>query len=764
MNEDDFLSPGGAMRGPLFAHLVEVVGAQRAPQPGERVGVFRIIRELGHGGMGLVFLAARADGVFEQQVALKCTRDEMRSASTQAMAQRERELLARLDHPNIARLIDGGATDDGCLWFAMEYVDGLRLDTHVRECRLDLVARVALLFALCEAVGFAHQHLVIHRDIKPSNVMVSRNGQLKLLDFGIAALSSDAEPRAMALTLAWASPEQRRGDTVTTASDIYQLGLLLTFLIDARPWQEVDSTALSGTHADASAVAVAPPTTAISDRDLCAIVARATATEPGARYPSAAALASDLQAWREHRPVTARNGGSLYVVGRYATRHPLALSSGLLASLALIALAVALAVQSHTAQREAQRATSEAAHARLEAGRAQAAVAFMGELFGQAQPGVNHGKVPTVEDTLSIGGERLLTDTAMPTSLRGELLARLGAIRIERSEFGQGKRLLEAAVPALRTPGADSQRLAEALGYLAYSLDYQDSARAFVLFDEAIRLLTGPAHNDELRLRFQRMRASVLFGIGQAAASRDALTITLDESERLLGAQQVETAMSRVLLTMALNATGQSTTALVHAERGYRDLQQLLGPDHPRTIQAGNGYASTLFRLSRFAEQERVQAELLQHAVKLWGTSHPRYALLLTWQGAALLELQRAAEAVPLLERAAAIFDAADADDDLGSPNTLGELGDAYAALGRDTEALATYQRMLARERERRTALPPDDGTRALKPARLLARLGRHVEALAALAEAQHRVAASTPPDPEIQAEIERWRAQLAAH
>ncbi len=762
MSDDDFLAPGGALRGMLFNRLIDSFVSARTPKPGQRIGAFRIARELGHGGMGTVFLAERADGVFEQQVALKWIRGEVHSAAMQLRAQRERELLAGLDHPNIARLIDGGRSDEGCLWFAMEYVDGLRLDQHVQERGLDLWQRLSLLVALCDAVGFAHQRLVIHRDIKPSNVMVARAGQVKLLDFGIAALTSEEAPGSNAMTPAWASPEQRRGDAVTTASDIYQLGLLLAFLIEAHTWQPHASTGLSGTHSQEALIATLPTRKPIKDRDLAAIVERATAADPGARYASAAALAADLRAWRTRHPVAARDGGGFYVVGRYAARHPLALTLTMLASVTLLALAFALALQRNAAQREAQHAANEAAHARLEAERAQSAVAFMGELLGQAQPGVHRGKLPTVADALAAGGERLLMNTTMPASLRGELLARLGAIHIERSEFGQARRLLEAAVPALRAPNADRQRRAEALGYLGYSLDYKESVRALALLDEAIALLADGARDDELRLRFQRLRASILFGTGRTADAAAALQATLDAAERALGVGHVEVAMDHVMLAMALNASGRSAAALAHAERGYRDLQTALGADHPRSIQAGNSYAAALYNLSRFEEQERVLTELLQHAVKLWGDAHPRYALLLTWQGAARLALHRPADALPVLERAAAIYDACDPNDDLGSPNTLGALGDAYADLGRNEEALAAYQRMFARERERTTALPPDDGTRALKVARLLTRMGRTQAAQHAIDEAQRRADASAIADPAIREKIAQLRTQLS--
>jgi eukaryotic-like serine/threonine-protein kinase len=761
MADDDFLSPGGALRGPLFARLIDRVGTHAEPRPGDRFGVFRIERALGHGGMGAVFLALRTDGVFEQQVALKWVRGELYSETRQALAQRERELLSGLDHPGIARLIDGGRREDGGQWFAMEYIDGLRLDTHVHERRIDLRQRLRLLLPICEAVAFAHQHLVIHRDIKPSNVMVAKSGQIKLLDFGIAALTSAAETHSHAMTPAWASPEQRRGEGVTTASDVYQLGLLLAFLIDTRPWQPLQSDALSGTHIDTGATAAAPQLSAIEDEDLRAIVRQATAASPASRYSSPTELASDIQAWLMQRPVSARGGGVLYRFNLLAKRHPWALALSAMAIAALVGLTLALAIQRDAAQHEARHAADEALRARQEADRAQSAVAFMGEMFGQAQPGVHRGNVPSVEDALTIGGERLLADTQMPDTLRGELLARLGVIHIERSEFGRGRRLLEAAVPALRKASADPQRLAEALGYLGYALDYKDSERAFALIDESLRLLQASPQNTELRLRFQRMRGSILYGIGRTVDAVAALRAGLVDADSQLGSGHIETAMTRVLLAMALNAVDKPQDALAYAEQGYRDLQVELGADHPRTIQAGNSYASTLYNLSRYAEQERVLDELLSHASKLWGAAHPRVALLLTWKGATLIAMNRPADALPFLERAAAIYDEAPAADDLGSPNTLGALGDAYALLGRNDAALATYQRMLTRERERTTALPPDDGTRALKFARLLVKLQRTDAANAMLDEAERRLQQASSKNVAVADELVQLRAQL---
>jgi eukaryotic-like serine/threonine-protein kinase len=737
-DEEGFLRPGAALAGPLGARLIEHLGLERQPAIGERIGPFALRRELGRGGMGAVFLAERDDGAFAQQVALKWVPDRARGDQAQALLARERALLAGLDHPHIARLIDGGRSAEGWQWFAMEYVDGLRLDVHARERGLALRERVGLMLPLCAALGYAHRRLVIHRDLKPSNVMVSREGTVKLLDFGIAALLEEDGQAPLALTPGWASPEQARGEVLTTASDIFQLGLLLAFLVATAPAAVLASTALPATRMGLDDAGTPAPA-AVGDADLRAILRRACAPAPEARYASVEAMAGDIRAWLERRPVQARGGGALYRGARLLQRHPAASTAAALALATLIGLGLALLMQRDLARAQAARAAAEAAAAQRESERSRAALGFLGELLGKAQPGEHRGRIPTVEDALASGALRLREDPAMPASLRGELLARLGLIHIERSEFGRARDLLEPAVALLRDSAVEAPLLAEALGNLAYTLDYAESDLALPMMDEAIALLTGLEAQDALRLRLQRLRASILFGTGRYAEAVDSLQACIAEAAARLGEDAAETAMARILLAMSLNALGRYDEGIVQSQRGWEDLKTRLGPLHPRTVQAGNSYASGLYNQRRYSEQVAVLEELLDSGRQLWGEAHPRIALLLTWQGAGYLGLSQPQEAIAVLSRAEAIYDAAAPADDLGSPNTLGALGDAFVAAGRDTDALAAYQRMLARERERTTALPPDDGVRALKPARLLLRLGRHVEARAMLDEAQAR-------------------------
>jgi serine/threonine protein kinase len=214
--------------------------------PGRRVGAYAIIRELGRGGMGAVYLAQRADGAFEKQVAIKVLKRGTDTDEVLRRFQSEREILARLNHPNIARLLDAGTTDDGLPYFLMDYVDGKPITTYANEHRLSLTERLNLFRVVCSAVSYAHQNLIIHRDLKPSNVLVTNEGEVKLLDFGIAKLVQQVESEHTSVTVTmlrvmtpeYASPEQVKGEPVTTVSDVYSLGVFLYELLTGeRPYK-----------------------------------------------------------------------------------------------------------------------------------------------------------------------------------------------------------------------------------------------------------------------------------------------------------------------------------------------------------------------------------------------------------------------------------------------------------------------------------------------------------------------------------------------
>jgi non-specific serine/threonine protein kinase/serine/threonine-protein kinase len=309
--------------------------------PGARIGAWRLVREIGHGGMGSVWLAERADGEFDQQVAIKFVGGRMAPGLLVERFRQERRILAGLEHPHIARLIDGGTTEDGWPYVVMEYVDGVPIDEFCEIRRLSTRERLPPFCDVCAAVHYAHQRLIVHRDIKASNILVTRDGTAKLLDFGIATLlepglSSEARAQTMlrALTPDSASPEQVRGEPITVAADVYSLGVLLHRLLTGRsPYGTAPLTDLALLKAICEQEPAAPGI----DRDLDLIVLKALRKEPERRYGSAAEISDDLGRWLKGRPVQAAPDTGAYRLRKFISRHRVATAAGTIAVIAVFA-------------------------------------------------------------------------------------------------------------------------------------------------------------------------------------------------------------------------------------------------------------------------------------------------------------------------------------------------------------------------------------------------------------------------------------------
>jgi formylglycine-generating enzyme required for sulfatase activity/tRNA A-37 threonylcarbamoyl transferase component Bud32 len=341
----------------VLARAARELAAPDEALVGERLGVWRLERTIGSGGMGTVHLARREGGDFEQRAAVKVLRVGLDSPRMQQGFRRERQLLAQLEHPGIARLLDGGIAPSGLPFLVMEYVEGRPIDVWCDERGLDVRARVALFTKVCDAVHHAHQHLVVHRDIKPANVLVDGRGEPKLLDFGLAKVVGDeadaevTQAGLRALTPAYASPEQLRGDAVTTASDVYSLGVVLFQLLTGRLPHPTDGASISAVAQRVQDVAAPRPSAVAGDRlrarelrgDLDAIVLQALRKEPGRRYPSARALSRDLERHLAGRPVEARPESLVYLGTSFVRRHRALVA---LSALALAALVAGLVVSS----------------------------------------------------------------------------------------------------------------------------------------------------------------------------------------------------------------------------------------------------------------------------------------------------------------------------------------------------------------------------------------------------------------------------------
>jgi tRNA A-37 threonylcarbamoyl transferase component Bud32 len=442
-----------------------------------RFGTFRALRRVGSGGMGEVFEAVRDDAGFAQHVALKRVRHAVMSPELLRRFLRERQLLARLNHPGIARLIDGGVSEDGRPWLAMEYVEGLSLLRHAEHAHLDLRARVELIRRVCAPVAFAHRNLVVHRDLKPANVLVTPEGEPKLLDFGIAKLLDDSEvenTRAglRALTLRYAAPEQISGDRTTTATDVYALGVLLFELaIGQSPYARAASGdcdfgqavlleapgSISSLLADARrATPGLPGRRALIELDR--IVHKALAKSPLARYESVAAFDADLEDWLAGRPLRSGIGSAraqaAWLVRRY--RWPLALTAAVL--LALGAGALAAWQQALRAEREA-----ELAQAHLDA---------LLDVLGSANPERFAGRDPTASEFLVAAAQRVIDSHSGDPALGRRALTEIGHALLNLGRFVDAERVLSAAWEAAAGDAlaSDASRLA-ILGLLIQAQD-----------------------------------------------------------------------------------------------------------------------------------------------------------------------------------------------------------------------------------------------------------------------------------------------------
>ncbi|MGZ5185503.1 MAG: protein kinase domain-containing protein [Caldimonas sp.] len=465
-NTDDLLDRGPAFELP-----------STGPQPGEPVGPYRLLRELGTGGMGAVWLAERSDGSLKRKVALKLPHLGWAPGLAERFA-REREILSSLEHPHIARLYDAGLDQQGRPYMALEYVEGQAIDVYCRERALSVVDCLRMLLQVAEAVAFAHSRLVLHRDLKPANILVTADRQVRLLDFGVAKLmqgetaSETALTRASgrAMTLDYASPEQVRGEPLGTASDVYSLGVVaFELLAGLRPYRlkrgsaaELEEAITAQEIPAASTVAATPALRRLLRGDLDSILGKALKKQPGERYASVDALAQDWRHYLDGARVAARPDRLYLRLGRFSARHRTPLLTGGLAMAAFVLAlgfgATALVVASllaglGAALWQARRAREQARVARSEARTAQAVQTFLLELFqatSTQQKDPVKAQQTTARELLEIGAKRIAQALADAPESRVRVLRTLGEMHWQIGLRPEAARLKLEAVEVAR--------------------------------------------------------------------------------------------------------------------------------------------------------------------------------------------------------------------------------------------------------------------------------------------------------------------------
>ena len=713
-----------------------------------RIGPYRLCRRIGHGGMGQVFLARRDDDQFEQQVAIKL----LSGPGAPSLLRRfrtERQILARFEHPWIARLIDGGVTDDGRLYLVLEYVDGVSIDQYCRNRQLSLGQRIRLFLDVCSAVTYAHQQLIVHRDLKPANILVTAEGTPKLLDFGIAKVLDPGQfPLALAetqlglrpLTLQYASPEQVLGRSISTATDVYGLGLLLFELITGH--RPLPLEGLSSAEAELKICEQDPPSAssvlaqhALVDGlpirphqlkgDLDKILAMALAKEPGRRYQSVRHLAEDLERHLDRRPVSARSGGWFYHATRFVRRRSLAVGTVSAIFLILVGFLVTVQIQSRQVARERDEAQAARRHAERVSG-------YLVDLFSNANPDESRGRPATARELLERGAGEILAQLDDDPELQSTLMLTMAEAHSGLGHHEQAIRLLETArTRRQRFYGPTHPKVAEAsvlLGSL-WAEWGNDQVLAEALLREALAIRTTTFGEDHLQtLESQLALGDLRILQGRFEDARQLYTRVLERQVELLGAGHLDSVKTLLALASVAGSLGHPREEVQILEAALPLLRQILGDDHPEVALTMHTLGETMFELGNLQESEKYLGKALELRQRLYDPDHPSTAK--TRSSLALVYTQQGnPRAVPLAREALAQRRRSLGDDHPQVAHSMTLLGEALYVDGQIDEALATYRQAVALAVR---SLPPDHPRPAYPMKRLgsiLLELGRPGEA-----------------------------------
>jgi eukaryotic-like serine/threonine-protein kinase len=651
---------------------------------GDRIGHYRVLRTLGVGGMGEVFLAERADAEFEQQVAIKVVYGGSPGHGVQSRLKIERQILAQLDHPNIAHLLDGGTLPDGTVYIVMEYVDGLAIDAFCDSNRLDITARLKLFQIICAAVHYAHQNLIVHRDLKPSNILVTAAGAPKLLDFGIAKLLDDRQAGHHTLTVTQAdmrimtpdhaSPEQVRGQAITTSSDVYVLGVLLykllagtgPFVIPSmrltdieRAICEKDPPPPSHTVIDDSgtlSIAEARNTTASRLRrtlrgDLDNIVLMAMRKEPERRYGSSQQMASDIQRYLEGKPIIARRDTLSYRSAKFIKRHWLPVTAVTAVAFLILAFATTTYVQSLRIAAERDRVAEQRAVAERERARAEEVSSFLVNLFKLSDPQENRGNQVTARELLDSGAKRLQTGLQDQPATKAALLSTVGAVYDSLGQYNVALPILTESL-ALQPGSHDKSRIATLLELGNARSHASDLNDAEAPLQEALHL-----SQSEFGASSQES-GRALWALGQLRYRQDRLADAKDLYNRSLNILETAgapaTDVSALLDDLAQVYADELQWALAKQtyERALEVDRRVLGDDHPRVAMRLNNLAIVAQNVSDLKLAESLFRDAIRRDERAYGNQHPETGLARGNYGLLLWREGRLAEAEPLLRSA----------------------------------------------------------------------------------------------------------------
>ncbi|HTJ17167.1 MAG TPA: protein kinase [Steroidobacteraceae bacterium] len=708
-----------------------------APAVGGVVGPYRLLSPVGEGGMSSVWLAERTDGVLRRKIALKLPHWWALSKLTERATQ-EREILASLEHPNIGRLYDAGITDDGRPYLALEYIEGKAIDVYCRERRLDVRARVALISQIARAVAYAHSRLIVHRDLKPSNILVDAQGQVHLLDFGIAKLieAGSAANKALTqvgarvLTPEYASPEQITGSPITTESDVYSLGVVAyELLAGKRPYTfksslTADWDVLSSDVRAPSAVAEERTSARHLRGDLDTILLKALKKEPNERYASAAAFADDLDRYLRGDPVVARPDSAGYRLRKFAVKHRIAVGA---AVAVVLALAAGLAV-----------ASWQLRVARVEKRRAEEVKEFVASIFRSADPYFTGEQQMKASQLLTLAKERIDREMASQPESSVELLAivgeaqanleeydaaretlqaaldlsarklpdgnihtskaraQLATIHANEREFDLAKRELDAVIPELRDYGRPAVRaLVNALqtrGFMAG--DEGDGERAIADMSEAVDIAEESlgANDSETILAKRQLAQEYLMAGRPAEAVEEAReAFGLAQENFGSGGRNALLVETEDVYGRALADSGQLTAGIEHLQNSIKRTEALLGPNNGSVASKLSWLARAQLKLGDLAGATDSMARSVAAATNDLDRARAQASL-----GVTLVAARRIDTAVDILRGAVNDLQRLDTGEGSWLPNATATYGTALVLAGQNAEAQRVLQESLS--------------------------------------------------------------------
>ena len=636
-----------------------------APDPavGRRMGAWRIKHLIGRGGMGEVYAAARADGSFDQKVAIKLLQQD--AVAQLERFQTERQILARLEHPGIARLYDGGISEDGRPYMVMEFVEGQSIIDYCMLKRCSLSERLGLFVQVCEAVAYAHRNLVVHRDLKAGNILVAASGAVKLLDFGIAKLMDEELARvtqaAAPMSLLCAAPEQLTGAPITTTTDVYALGLLLFELLTGthsfknletpvaqalRAVLQRPAPPASKTAAQQGAGAPLPPRALRGDLD--AIIARALRTEPAHRYATVEGMRLDILRHLCGDPVAAREGARLYVIGRTLQRYRWAAAA---VAVVVLSLATGLGV----AAWQAKRAALERDAARRDAAREEAVRYSLTSLFRNAIS--ERGSEPaTAKGMIDASAHRVLEEYRDKPQLVGPLVLTLADLYASLEDVNGAGALLEGFIAAADEK-TDTAMLADACNKLAnieVLRGHTEEAWQLLQKSDALWAKLPPSDHLEERLEGLNARARVQRARGDLDGSIQSMRAAIAQRLALSGHDHRETAVLYASLAIALTVANRFDAAL-QANREAMDIYRAInmGDTIDAQIVAANT-GTVAMRLGHLREAEVLLKTAVERERAVAGDS-AAVAAAMSYYGRVLAVTNRVAPALRVLKDAAAM-------------------------------------------------------------------------------------------------------------